>query len=77
MLMGDQHQRGTGVAALFADQRHDLIAGGGVEVTGGLIRQQQPGAVDQGPGHGHALALAAAELRWQVTGAIREAHALQ
>jgi hypothetical protein len=39
-----------------------LLAQLAVQGPEGLVQQQHPGAVDQGPGQGHALALAAREL---------------
>ena len=48
-----------------------------VQVAGGLVGQQHPGLVDEGPGDGDALALAAAELRGAVLHAVGQAHLIQ
>ena len=50
------------LACRVSKQRHDLQAGLGVQVAGGLVGQNDRRAVDQRPGNGHALALAAGEL---------------
>ena len=56
------------------EERHDLEAGFGVEVAGGLVGQDDGGAVDQRAGDGDALALAAGELVGLVVHAGFEAH---
>ena len=38
-------------------------AGLGVQIAGGFVRQDQQGVVDEGPGHGGPLLLAAGDLR--------------
>src|SRR5262249_37448085 len=45
-----------------AEEGHDLFAGPGVEVPGGLVGEQKRRPVDQGPGDRHALSLAAGKL---------------
>ncbi len=44
------------------EQFEDLDAGGGVELAGRFVGQQQLGVVDQRPGQRHPLLLAAGEL---------------
>ena len=44
------------------EQGHDLVAGGGVERSGGFVGQQDRGLIHQRARHGHALALASGEL---------------
>ena len=46
----------------LVEEGHDLIAGVGVEVAGGLVGEDDGGLVDEGAGDGDALALAAGEL---------------
>ena len=48
-----------------------------VEVTGGLISEQDCRVADHGPGHGHSLLLAATQLRRQVPGPGAETDTLQ
>jgi hypothetical protein len=60
-----------------AQQLEHLVLVLGVEVAGGLVRQDQARAVDERARHAHALLLAARELRRQVPRAIGEAHALE
>ena len=43
----------------FGEDPHDLLARGRVEVARGLVGQDERRLVYQGPGHGHALPLAA------------------
>ena len=59
------------------EEPHDLLAGLGVEVAGGLVGQQDRGLHDQGAGDGHALALAAGELVGPVGHAGAQVHHLQ
>ena len=58
VLVSDQDD---GVALLVEalEQRHDFVAGGGVEVAGGLVGQQDRRVVHQGPGDRDTLPLAA------------------
>ncbi len=60
-LMGDEHD-GVAVGVQGVKQGHDFEAGLGVEVSGGLVGEDDGGPVDQGAGDGHTLALAAGEL---------------
>ena len=50
------------LACRRVEEGHDLDAGFGVEVAGGLVGEDDGGAVDQGAGDGDALPLAAGEL---------------
>ena len=45
------------------EEAHDFIAGGGIEVAGGFVGEEDGGVVDEGASDGDALALAAGELR--------------
>jgi hypothetical protein len=56
-----------------AEQAHDLLAGLGVQLPGGLVGQQQPGARRESTGDGHALLLAAGELARPVPGVAGQA----
>ena len=56
------------------EQVQDLLAGPGIEVAGGLVGQEQGRVVDQGAGDGHALLLAAGELRGVVVQAVPQPH---
>ena len=72
-VVGDEHD---GVPRLpqALDDVHDLLAGGGVQVAGGLIRQDDGGLHGQHPGDGHPLLLAAGDLAGPVVHTVREAH---
>ena len=72
LLVGDHDDRLAGVVQL-AQHFHDLLAGGRVEVAGRLVGQDDVGIVDQRPGDGHALLLAAGELGGPVVDPIAQA----
>ena len=57
-LMGDDDD-GVAVGMELVEEGHDLVAGFGVEVSCGLVGEDDGGFVDQGAGDGDALALAA------------------
>ena len=75
-LVGDQHN-GVAVGVQRIEERHDLQAGLGVEVAGGLVGQENLGGVEQRPGDGHALLLAAGQLSRAVVQPGRQAHLVQ
>jgi hypothetical protein len=52
-------------------------AGGGVEVSGGLVGQEHVGVHGQGAGDGHALHLAARQLGGPVLAPVRQPHPVQ
>ena len=60
-----------------AEEVEDLLAGLGVQVAGGLVGQQQGRVVDQGPGDGHPLLLAAGELGRLVVQAVPQPHPVE
>ena len=60
--MRDHDDRGAGRVELL-QQRDEGVAGGAVEVAGGLVGEHDRRPVDQGAGDRHPLALAAGELR--------------
>ena len=60
-LVGDEDD-GVALGVEVVEERHDLLAGLGVEVAGGLVGEDDGGTVDQRAGDGDALALAAGEL---------------
>ena len=65
------------VAVQLLEQPHDLLAGGAVEVAGGLVGQQDRRAHHQRARDGHALALAARELVGLVVDAAAQVDQLQ
>jgi hypothetical protein len=60
-LVGDEDD-GVALGLEIVEEGHDLDAGLGVEVAGGLVGEDDGGVVDQGAGDGDALALSAGEL---------------
>ena len=73
-VVGHEHERGPLLGANLEQQADDLVAGTLVEVAGRLVRQQHRRVVHKGAGHGHALALAAGEMRGHMVGAIGQTH---
>jgi hypothetical protein len=61
-VVGDQHDGHALLGVQRLEQRHDLLAGAGVEVAGRLVGQQHLRVADQGAGDGHPLLLAAGQL---------------
>src|SRR5882724_10023302 len=60
-LVGD-YDDGVAVGVELVEESHDLVAGLGVEVSGGLVGEDDGGAVDEGASDGDTLALASGEL---------------
>jgi len=56
------HDDGVALVVEVVQHLHDLTAGGGVEVAGGLVGKDNVRLVDQCPGDGDALALTAGKL---------------
>ena len=61
----------------FTKQIQHLLGGPGIEGAGGFIGQQQAGLVDDRPGHGHPLLLAARELVGLVVEPLGQTNPLQ
>ena len=72
-MRGDDH--GHAVLAQLAQQRQHLADQLGVERRRHLVEEQQRRPVDQGPGDGHPLLLAAGELVGVHRGLLRQADA--
>ena len=71
-----EHDR-LAVGVALAQDRHDLAGGGGVEVAGRLVGEQDARAVDQRAGDRDALLLAAGEVAGDARGGVGEAEALE
>src|SRR6202034_2590047 len=67
-VVGGDHEGGAVLGVEVQQQVDDLGSGGGVEVSGGLVGQEQAGLHDQGAGDRDALLLAARQLRGQGAG---------
>ena len=74
-MRGHHHGRAGPVDAV--EQLHDALARLGVEVSRGLVRQQNEGPVDEGAGHGDTLLLATRELAGQVVPLIGQTHQIE
>ena len=76
-LVGD-HDDGHSERVLdFAEEEKDLLAGGAVEIAGGLVGEEDCGLIYQRAGEGAALLLAAGEFAGAMLGAGREANAVE
>jgi membrane protease YdiL (CAAX protease family) len=69
----DEHDGQAAVDIQFSQQGNHVGAGAGVEIAGGLVAHQDRGLVDQRPGNGHPLLLAAGELSRMVVEPVGEA----
>jgi len=70
--VGDQDHRLAHPAIQLQQEAQHLAAGLEVERAGGLVTEKEPGVRGDGAGDCHALLLAAAELRGEVVGALRQ-----
>jgi hypothetical protein len=61
----------------FAEEEEDLLAGGAVEVAGGLVGEEDGGLIDESAGQGAALLLAAGEFAGAMLAAGGEADAVE
>ena len=71
------HEDGGAFAVELGEEFHYLLAVLGVEVTGGLVGEDELGIGDDGAGDGHPLLLTSGELLWEVGGAVGDVHALE
>ena len=72
VLVGHQDD-GVAFGVQTIEQRHDLVAGLGVEIAGRFVGEDDGGLVDQSAGDGHALALSAGEFVGLVVHAVGQA----
>ena len=59
--MGDEHRREVVAGGHLGQKVEELRPPGGVHAGGGLVEQQEPGVVDEGPGQEGALGFAPGE----------------
>ena len=71
------HEDGGAFAVELGEEFHYLLAVLGVEVTGGLVGEDELGIGDDGAGDGHPLLLTSGELLWEVGGTVGDVHALE
>jgi hypothetical protein len=76
-VVGHQHHGHPGFPAQLVDELHQFGAGGGVQIPGRLVEQEDAGLVHQRPGDGHPLLLATGELQGAVLGTIGQPHLRQ
>src|SRR3954469_25726662 len=75
-VVRDHRDRRTGAVQLL-EQLHDRLAVLRVEISGGLVGQENGGLSGHRPGHGDALLLTAGQLAGKMPRAMRHAHALE
>lgn len=71
------HEDGGAFAVEFGEEFHYFFAVLGVEVTGGLVGEDELGVGDDGAGDGYPLLLTSGELLGEVGGAMGYVHALE
>src|SRR5262249_24320372 len=76
IVCNDDH-RAVGLDGHAADQFHDALSQLAVQGRRRLVADQEPRPVDQGPGDGHALLLAARKLAGKGVGAVGHAHGVE
>ena len=72
LTVGDEEDGSFFFASEAGDEFDDGVTGGGVEIAGRFIGEQDRGLVDEGAGDGGALKLSAGELVGAMVGAIGE-----
>ena len=73
IVVGHHDDRGA-VTVEPVEEIENLTTGRRVQLTGGLVGEQDRGPVGDRPGDGHPLHLAAGELSDPVIGAVLQAH---
>ena len=76
-FMGDHHDGDAQPPVDVLQKRQDRLGGHGIQRAGGLVAEQHLRIGGQGAGDGHALLLAAGELRGIGVRLVRQAHDLQ
>ena len=71
-IMSD-HADGGAVPVQVLQQFHDGFAAARIQISSGLVREQDGGMSGEGAGHSYALLLTTGELRRIVTHAVRHA----
>ena len=71
-VVGDNQDAAVFVQEVFFDKADDSSAGDPVQGRGGFIENQNVRAADDGPGQGHALLFAAAQLDGRERGPVLE-----
>ena len=77
LFVGHQHEGGALLPVDLEQQVDDMGAGGGIQIAGGLVREQDRGLRGKGPGDGHPLLFTAGELVGIVVRALPQADPLQ
>jgi hypothetical protein len=70
--MGNEDDGSFFVAGELSEELNDDGAGGGVQIAGGFVGEDDGGAMDEGASHGGALELAAGKLVGTVVSAVGE-----
>ena len=75
-IVGD-HDDGRAALVQIVQQGHHAGGGGGVQIAGWLVREQEARRANQGSGNRDPLLLATGELRRQVAHAAAQTHPIQ
>src|SRR5688572_20795451 len=76
-IVRDEDERRAALAVHLEEKIDHVLAGGGIEVPGGLVGEEELGFGHEGARDGHTLLLAAGELARIVSEAFAQAHALE
>src|SRR5579872_2272123 len=77
LLVRDEHDRDAAIVLEALEDVHDLDAGAAVEISGGLVREQDRRIVQQRPRDGDPLLLAAGQLIRMMIDAIGKADGVE
>ena len=75
--MGHQHDGRSGFTVQFFEERDNLGAGSAIEIPRGLIGEENPRRIHEGPSNRHPLLLPTGELGREVVEAVPQSHAAQ
>ncbi|MES4906617.1 MULTISPECIES: hypothetical protein [unclassified Streptomyces] len=75
-VVGD-HDQGLAGGAQLVEEPEDVVGRGAVEVSGGLVGEDDQRLVDQGAGDGDPLPLPAGQLRGQMPGPVGESDLIE
>ena len=76
-IVGHQYDGRSGFTVQFFEERDNRGAGRAIEIPGGLVGEQNPRLIHEGPRNCHALLLSAGELGGEVVQAVAQSHAPQ
>ena len=72
--MGDDHEGGAHFLVEAQELLQHALGGLGIQVSGGLVRQEQSGSSHHGPGNGHPLLFPSRKFPGKVALPVGQAH---